>query len=70
LNDDDYYDINIEVGNDPHVKIFHAHMVILSCRSPYLRRILLANKKKVDDETLAHVKLPNILPEIFQIVLR
>src|SRR5688500_1733043 len=29
------YDINIEVGNDPYIKIFHAHMVILNYRSPY-----------------------------------
>src|SRR2546421_9915213 len=69
LNDDGYYDITIEVGNDPYVKIFRAHMVILNCRSPYLRRVLSTNKKK-NDETLVHIKLPNILPEIFQIILR
>jgi len=69
LNDDEYYDITIEVGNDPNVKVFRAHMVILSYRSPYLRRILSTNKKKNDD-TLAHIKLPNILPEIFHVILR
>ena len=69
LNDEEYYDITIEVGNDPYVKIFRAHMVILYYRSPYLRRILSTNKKK-NDGTLAHIKLPNILPEIFQIILR
>ena len=69
LNDEVYYDITIEVGNDPNVKTFRAHMVILNCRSPYLRRILSTNKKK-NDETLVHIKLPNILPEIFQIILR
>ncbi|PKC64944.1 hypothetical protein RhiirA1_536711 [Rhizophagus irregularis] len=42
LDDDEYYDITIEVGNDPHK----------------------------NDETLIHIKLPNILPEIFQIILR
>ena len=40
LEDNEYYDITIEVGNDPYVKIFRAHMVILNYRSPYLRRIL------------------------------
>ena len=69
LDDDEYYDINIEVGNDPYIKIFHAHMVILNYRSPYLRRILSTNKKK-NDGILTHIELPNILPEIFQIVLR
>jgi hypothetical protein len=69
LNDDEYYDINIEVGEDPHVKIFHAHMVILNYRSPYLRRKLSTNKKN-NDGTLVHIELPNILPEIFEIILR
>ncbi|RIA82963.1 hypothetical protein C1645_809430 [Glomus cerebriforme] len=41
LDDDEYYDITIEVGNDPYVKVFRAHMVILNYRSPYLRRILI-----------------------------
>ncbi|CAB4426083.1 unnamed protein product [Rhizophagus irregularis] len=69
LNDEEYYDITIEVGSDPYVKVFRAHMAILNYRSPYLRRVLSTNKKK-NDGTLAHIKLPNILPEIFQIVLR
>jgi hypothetical protein len=69
LDDAEYYDITIEVGIDPYVKIFRAHMNNLNYRSPYLRRILSTNKKK-SDGTLAHIKLPNILPEIFQIILR
>ncbi|GBC52911.2 BTB/POZ protein [Rhizophagus irregularis DAOM 181602=DAOM 197198] len=44
-------------------------MVILYYRSSYLRRILSTNKKK-SDGTLSHIKLSNILPEIFQIILR
>src|SRR4051794_21526065 len=63
LDDDEYHDISIEVGNDPYVKVFRAHMVILNYRSPYLRRILSTNKKK-NDGTLMHIKLPNISPEI------
>ncbi|POG65757.1 BTB/POZ protein, partial [Rhizophagus irregularis DAOM 181602=DAOM 197198] len=69
LDDEEYYDITIEVGKDPHVKIFRAHMVILNYRSSYLRRILSTNKRK-NDGTLAHIKLPNISPETFQIILR
>ena len=68
-DDEEYYDIKIEVGKDPYVKVFRAHMVILFYRSPYLRRILSTSKRK-NDGTLAHIKLPNILPEIFQIILR
>ena len=69
LNDEEYYDITIEVGNDPYIKIFRAHMVILYYRSPYLRRILSTNKKK-NDGTLTHIKLPNVSSEVFQIILR
>ena len=68
-NDNEYYDITIEVGSDPHVKIFRAHAVILYYRSPYWKRILSTNKKK-NDGTLVHIELPNIIPEIFQIILR
>ena len=69
LEDDEYYDATIEVGKDPNVKIFRAHVIILCHRSPYLRRALSSNKKS-NDNVLSHIKLPNILPEIFQVVLR
>src|SRR5436189_5451817 len=69
LEDDEYYDITIEVGEDPSVKIFRAHMNILCYRSPYLRRALASNKKK-NDNVLAHIKLPNISPEIFPTILK
>ena len=68
LKDDEYYDIIIEVGEDPNVKIFRAHMNILCYRSPYLRRVLASNKKN-NDNVLSHVKFPDILPEIFTIIL-
>ena len=71
LEDDEYYDITIEVGEDPDVKFFRAHMNILCYRFPYLRRTLNSVKKGKDkDNTLAHVKLPNISPKIFQVILR
>ncbi|CAB4429975.1 unnamed protein product [Rhizophagus irregularis] len=71
LEDSEYYDVTIEVGEDPNVKIFRAHMNILCHRSPYLRRALVSNNKKNNnDGVLSHTKLPNILPEIFQIVLK
>jgi hypothetical protein len=69
LKDDEYYDVTIEVGEDHNVRIFRAHMNILCYRSPYLRRELVASNKK-DDSILTHIKLPNVSPEIFQIILR
>jgi hypothetical protein len=69
LEDDKYYDITIEVGEDPNVKIFRAHMIVLYYRSPFLRRTLASNKKN-DDGVLSHIKLSNIPPDIFQIILK
>ncbi|EXX53052.1 uncharacterized protein OCT59_029388 [Rhizophagus irregularis] len=68
LEDNEYYDITIEVGKDPNIKIFRAHVIILCHRSSFLRRTLTSNKKNNDD--LAHIKLSNISPETFQIILR
>ena len=56
LEDDEYYDITIEVSEDPNVKIFRAHMSILCYHSPYLQRALASNKKN-HDNILAHIKL-------------
>jgi hypothetical protein len=71
LGDDEYYDITIEVGEDPNVKIIRSHMNILCYRSPYLKRALVSNaNKKNKDNVLSHIKLPNILPEVFQIILK
>ena len=69
LEDDEYYDITIEVGKDPNVKMFRAHMIILCFRSRFLRRTLASNKKN-DDGTLTHIKFQNISPEIFHIILK
>jgi hypothetical protein len=76
LNDHEYYDVTIEVGSDPSVKIFRAHKVILYYRSPYLQRILLTNRTE-NDGTLLNIKLSNISPEmstispeIFQVILK
>ncbi|GES93569.1 hypothetical protein GLOIN_2v1882540 [Rhizophagus clarus] len=64
LKDDEYYDITIEVGENPNVKIFRAHMSILCYRSSYFRRALTSSKKR------DNIKFPNISPDIFQIILR
>ncbi len=64
LKDDEYYGITIEVGQDPKVKTFQAHMVILNCHLTYFRRNLSTDKKN-SDGILAHIKLPNISPDTF-----
>ncbi len=69
LKDDEYYDTTIEVGQDPEVKIFRAHMVILNCRSAYFHRNFSTNKKN-SDGILAHIRLPNIASNTFQTILK
>ena len=69
FDDEEYCDIAIEVGEDPNVEIFRAHMIILCYRSPYLRRTLASNERN-NDGVLTQIKLPNISPEIFQIILK
>ena len=34
LNDEEYYDITIEVGNDPYVKVYYI-IVLLICKESY-----------------------------------
>ena len=63
LKGDEYY-----VGEDPNVKIFRAHIIILCYCSPFLRQTLASNKNNYNGN-LAHVKLSNISPEIFQNIL-
>ncbi|GBB91477.1 hypothetical protein RclHR1_01880008 [Rhizophagus clarus] len=73
LDDDKYYDITIEVGRDPYVKIFRAHMIILYYRLPFLRRILVSNRSNRNyncNDVLTHIKLPSVTPEIFEIILK
>ncbi len=69
LENDDYYDFTIEAGEDPNVETFHTHKNILCHRSPYLRRALASDKEN-HDYVLTVLKLPNISPEIFQIILK
>ena len=68
LESEKYYDIEIEVGEDSSAQIFHAHMNVLYYRSPYLRRVLDSTPSNNDNVT--PVKLPKILPDIFQVILK
>ncbi|UZO25532.1 uncharacterized protein OCT59_017797 [Rhizophagus irregularis] len=58
LNDEEYYDITIEVGNDPYIKIFRCSNGNFTLSFPLLAK----NFKKKNYGTLAYIKLPNISP--------
>ena len=43
LNESDYYDVEIKIGNDDDLKIFKAHSHILKARSLYFKAALSDN---------------------------
>jgi len=67
LDDDEFYDVTIEVGKDSNMKIFRAHMAILCYRSPFLKKNL---RKSYSCGVLTNVKLSNMPPETFHIILK
>ena len=66
---DEDYNVIIYVGEEPNIKEFHAHSVILRCRSQYFRTAFNPNWAKKEDGTYI-LKKPNISGTIFQIILR
>ncbi|CAG8537498.1 8669_t:CDS:2 [Ambispora gerdemannii] len=67
LNNQDECNVTVKVGSRG--KPFRAHSIILRARSPYFQKML--NKRNAD-VTLNKwlVKLPNVSPEVFELILR
>ena len=68
----DYNDVIIHIGEEPNSKEFHAHSIILRCRSEYFNKIFSAenieNIEKKDEKYI--IKKPNISPQAFDIILK
>ena len=63
------YNVIIHIGEEPNSKEFHAHSVILRCRSEYFIKIFSAeNIEKKDGKYV--IKKPNISPQAFDIILK
>ncbi len=65
----DNYDVIIQAGEEPNVKEFRAHSIILGARSTYFRAALSkdwAHKKN----GIITFKKPNIPSNIFEIILK
>ena len=67
LDDADDYNVEIRVGEEPNVKSFQSHSVILRGRSPYFRTALSSNWARKDGEKFV-LKQPNISPTVFEII--
>jgi BTB/POZ domain len=61
LNDNEYYDVKIEVGKDQNKKTFTAHSLVLHYRSSYFRTELKTSKKFLR---------PDISSEVFDVILK
>ncbi|GBC02008.1 hypothetical protein RclHR1_04410001 [Rhizophagus clarus] len=63
------YNVIIYVGEEPNSKEFHAHSIILRCRSEYFNKILTdENIEKKEGKYI--IKKPNISPQAFDIILK
>ncbi|CAG8442973.1 3485_t:CDS:2 [Scutellospora calospora] len=69
LEDADGHDLVINVGQEPVIKPFKAHSVILRAHSPYFRRALSKEWAKEEDGKTVFYK-PNVSPPIFEIILK
>jgi hypothetical protein len=65
------YDVIIYIGEEPNFKEFHAHSIILRCRSDYFDKIFsvenIENIEKKDGKYT--IKKPNITPQNFDSIL-
>ena len=69
LNESDYYDVEIKIGNGDDVKIFKAHSLILKTRSLYFRAALSYNWVKRSDNGIILFEKENFSPKIFEVIL-
>ena len=69
LNNSDYYDVEIKVGEDEDIKIFKAHSIILKARSLYFKTALSNDWIKKSDNGNILFEKENIYPKVFEILL-
>ncbi|RIA92254.1 hypothetical protein C1645_874890 [Glomus cerebriforme] len=63
------YDVIIHIGENPNFKEFHAHSIILRCRSEYFNKIFSTeNIEKKKGKYL--IKNPKITPQAFDVILK
>src|ERR1044072_2820689 len=63
------YDVIIQSGEEPNSKEIYAHSLVLGCQSNYFRAAFSTNWTEKNDGKYIFKK-PNILPHIFEIILR
>ena len=69
LNETDYYDMEIEVGENDDIRIFKAHSNILKSRASYFKAALSGGWIKRAENGMILFKKKNISPKIFEVLL-
>ncbi|RIA98681.1 hypothetical protein C1645_731420 [Glomus cerebriforme] len=69
LETDENYDVIVYVGEEPNVREFHVHSLILGCRSQYFLNLFSKNINERKDECFIF-KIPNISSYTFNQILR
>ncbi|GES81027.1 BTB/POZ domain-containing protein [Rhizophagus clarus] len=63
------YNVIIYIGKEPNIKEFHAHSIILRCRSEYFNKMLSdGNIEKKEGKYL--INNPNVSPQAFKVILK
>jgi hypothetical protein len=69
LEDSDEYNVIIKIGQEPNLKTFNAHSIILRAQSPYFHRALSKEWRKEENGKILFEK-PNVSPKIFDFILK
>lgn len=69
LNDSDYFNVIIHVGENENTKEFKAHSIILCARSNYFKCAFSNKWVSMNNNMITFIK-PNISPNIFEIILK
>ena len=69
LDNADFCDVIIRVGEGKDIKEFKTHSFVLRTRSPYFRAALSDIWVKKQDNQIIFEK-PNIHPEVFELILK
>jgi hypothetical protein len=69
LNDEDDFNVIIQVGENSNTKEFRVHSLILRARSQYFKSALSSKWITKKDDMIMFNK-PNITPTVFDIILK
>lgn len=70
LKNSDDYNVLLEIGQPPNIKVFRAHSIILKARCLYFKSALSNDWCKKDENRNIIFKKPNILPNVFEVILK